>query len=360
MKSDKNIFWLLLALLALQVGSGGLSYALDETEACVPNVLASLQSLPKEATRLGVNTRGHFPGRMFTQSVISRFGLDNHFQGVLRLKNASYFLISAADYWHKQGYVFVNRLDSKQGLTGNEAWGTNLKGIRPNKNDGTIYALKVGEAPHWHPGGMARMGDVVGIPTEEYKITNTAVVEFYDFSRPEFPKLLTKIERSHNDAGNLSMVKDDDGRTVAMTYTGGELEFYRTNTKSIRDGFNTQNTLVWNSTQDGRGLDVGGSSVNLIRQCDGRVFLVNFENTGKLPPIFNKDEKINVFEVSWSFEKRKVKIEPVTSLTFDCRGYCNFGGAAGTHITPNGSLAVYSSKFYRNYFGNKIKIGEFF
>ena len=64
-------------------------------------------------------------------------------------------------------------------------------------------------------------------------------------SVPENPVTLPiKIEKKHADAGNTSMFRDVDQHIILGTYTGGTMEFYRSKTTNILDGFSDETKVI--------------------------------------------------------------------------------------------------------------------
>jgi hypothetical protein len=136
---------------------------------------------------------------------------------------------------------------------------------------------------------MGTSGDILAITTEEFIKTEAGKIFFYDFKNPESPKMIAPpLDLGKQKAGTVDLFKSPEGSTQAgyffvMTYSGGLLNFYRSLTSNLQDGFaseSTKSTAPFAQTP----YD-GGSAVNIIRQCDGQLFLVSFENTADIAPI---------------------------------------------------------------------------
>jgi hypothetical protein len=328
----KFLFFLLL----------GLNF--DTYSSCLVDVRSSFEKLKFEATPLAVWTNNKFKGRSYTQALVNGFGLDNHFQGVLRLPGTSQFLLSGGDIYRKTGNLFAFDIASQNGK---EFLDKNFK-KRPRqtpKSDKFLWRMEVGNKQQWHPGGMAQLGNLVAVPIEDYKITNTAQIIFLDMNKASDPIILPiKIEKKHADAGNASMFIDTDGKIILGTYTGGTLEFYRSKTSNILDGFEEETKVIHS--------DAGGSSTQVLQQCDGKTFIIDFENDGKTPPIFNGLDKARLY----SFDYKNLKVDVLSTKYFESRGFCNFSSAATSYVSETGKLALYSTQFFRNWLGNRVKL----
>jgi hypothetical protein len=339
--------------------SSSAALARVEQNACVPDINASLSRL-KIARRanLASKTNGKVPGRYYTQSVFANFGWENHFQGIQRLRNSEYLVVSGGILSKKLGHLFVVKLESRAGKTD---YGSNLGGGLFKKipsRDRIISRIDVGDKTRWHPGGMTQLGDILVVPVEDNNKTHSSLILFFDFSDPENPKKLSVvIDRPHDEAGNVGMERLRDGRFLVSAHSGGVIDFYYSKSTRIEDGFEERKTR-WEPPQ---GIDVTGQSGHLVRQCDGRLFFLSARNDGKFAPVLNGKDWLSLFEI------RGVHGTPsdapvVTDLGrthFECKGYCNFNAATGIYVGDDRRVRIYSAPHFRNLAGTVFKLAEF-
>ena len=350
----KNLLCLLFVLIASSI-----AHAYVDSVSCVRDVREAFQKLDEKGSKLALHTGHLFPGRTFTQALVSRFGLDNHFQGIQRLSDGKTFVVSGADYWHRQGYLFVGQLRTKD--TSGELK-SNLNGLKIPKGDTFINRINVGTPAHWHAGGIGSLGDIVVVPCEDFKVTETATVYFYDLSDPERPRMIAPpLARRHTDAGTALLYKQGDGRYVTGFYTGGTLDFYTSKTTHIEDGFDDSKWVHFEekdmTMEPGLARDLGGSSVNVVEQCDGQKFLMSFGNDGAQAPIINGRDYVDLYR--FELTSSEAKIHKLERKFLNCKGDCNFSAAAGTYVDSKGELAIYSTRFFRNFFGGRLVFKEF-
>lgn len=340
-------------ILSLLITASEFSFALEDQTACVQDVVQQFNNLNTNGNNLAVRVNGVMPGRTFTQAPVAMFGLDNHLQGIQRLHNKPYVVLTGADFWHRKGYLFIAKLGTKEGATSDQPFGTNVSRIMPPKSDRMVTKINVGDRDHWHPGGLGSTGDILAVTAEDFKKADRGMLFFYDVTDPEHPKKIESatIDRGNVKAGTIDIFKDKDERFIAFTYTGGLLYFYRSKTTNIADGWEVDNMTTVSHD--------GGGAVNVVKQCDGQIFLINYENLGKLPPIQNGIDRAYLTKLTFSSGVNDPKIEKIGQIDLNCDGYCNLNGAAGSFVSNDGKLSIYSSKHYRNYWGTRLRLKEF-
>lgn len=339
------------------------SFAFRDENPCVENVLDAVNSVDAKGSKLRVRNNKIIKKRHYTMAIINKLGIDNHFQGVQRLLDSEYFVFSGGDYNRKAGHIYVGKLGSK---AGQEIWGRNRAPWRRTpKQDKLIAKIPVGSSTWWHPGGLQVIGDILVVPSEDYKVTNTAIIEFFDMSDPENPvRFEHTVTRTHQDAGGVAITKLANGKFLMGIHASPEIDFYVSRSKNIQDGFNEDKYVSWNKGNvqgmEGFKMGFGGSSMNFIKQCDGQLFAATFSNDGKTAPIFNGKDWMSVFKVEFNEGYSAAPtVTKIVEKALKCKGKCNFDAGVGTYVTPAGELHVYGINHFRNYWGNRINLREF-
>ena len=181
----------------------------------LPNVRSAFEAIYDSADTLALCVADQIPGDRYLKG-------KNHFQGIARLQNSRYLILSGGDDKLGCGHLFVGRLDSRP-ATG--AWRTNLffDDTTPagDNLDKLILTLNLNDASHgidsrlWHVGGISVSCDVLAAPIE--CPDGDSVVMFYNFNDPERPAILsryTRIERPARKAGAVAMVDLANGHIL--------------------------------------------------------------------------------------------------------------------------------------------------
>jgi len=276
----------------------------------VPDVEAAFAAIPARGHPLGVWNAGliEYPFYSFNRD---HDNWGNHFQGIQRLRNSNYLVISGGNianqgdltHWDLAGpgqwngmrdpiaSLFVARLASRP-VRG--PFGTNIDpaSASPDEADRLIIDLELGGPIDdgnylWHPGGISVVGDLVVVPVENYLERlgkRISKILFVDVSDPERPQVLEQsIDRTRgpvvDKAGAAALVHLDDGRFLVAARSTRRLFFYPSRTTRFEDGFDESAVVVFDEKQAGAtgGLEstaFGGSTINFLRQADGRIYLV--------------------------------------------------------------------------------------
>ena len=353
----QRIFLILITLLSQN------SFAYRDVNPCVENVVESMKHLKRNGSDLRVRNNKIIKGRKYTMGLFNKFGIDNHFQGIQRLFNSEYFVFSGGDYARKQGHLFIGKIESKSGA---ELWGENrIPWKKTPKKDKLISKIKVGSKLWWHPGGLQTLGGILVVPSEDYKVTNTAIIEFFDMSRPQRPvKFKHSIIRKHQDAGGVAITKLENGYYLLGVHATPEIDFYLSKSMRFEDGFDSKKFMSWNknNVQQNAGFtqEFGGSSMNFIKQCDGELFIATFNNSSKAAPIIKGKDWMSLYQIDFKDDLSAVSaVTKVAEKSFTCKGRCNFAAGVGVYITPSKQLHVYSINHFRNFWGSHIKFREF-
>ena len=293
----------------------------------------------------------------YTSSLQNQLGLGNHFQGLVRL--GRYIVLSGGDPHRPAGELYVVRMDSRK-VT--QPFRSNLwKSTLPPEEDLAVLRVQV-DSTLWHAGGLDASGDVVVVPLEG-ETANSRVV-FYDFSDPEQPALIkpATIDRTVNKASAAALTQLDDGRFVLAVWwypKARNFDFYVST--DLEAGWAGPVTVTLpKPTYD----SVAYQCVSFVRQADGSLFLLAFENTSDQAPTNPGVDLAHLWRVTvpaggpvngaWP----GLAMEQVTWRRFNCKDrQANMDAGAGAWVDPTGELHAYSVYHWRQ--DNRIHFSEF-
>ncbi|MEA3223938.1 MAG: hypothetical protein U9P49_12350, partial [Thermodesulfobacteriota bacterium] len=354
-----------------------------DSNACVGDVEAEFAGITTQGEKLAVWDNGLIPWPRYTQAVLNGIGIDNHFQGIQRLRKGPYVVISGSNIIDRVGSIFIARLGSRPSFG---PFGSNLDDSSlPPIEDKLVKMIELESDSGllWHAGGMSVVGDILVVPDEEYREAIVSKVYFFDISDPEAPVMYDyyidrTVEPLKDKAGAVAMTKLPDGKFILATWDTRLLHFYLSNTSDITDGFDCENVVTWdkNDVQAIGGLEpsFAGQTINFISQCNGELYLVALDgNNGDLGPylpwldIENWAELFHVEFPEGDYTKVPVITKVASRQMFCDEGpiapswripsYCDFVAAAGIYIDPEGGLSIYSAPHHRN--AGMIKLSEF-
>jgi len=340
-------------LVALSARSG---FARVEENPCAPDIEQALRQIGNgRRSDLTLWTNGRVPGRYYTRDVRAHFGLNNHFQGVERLRDSNFMVVSGGVIQEHQAQLFVAEMRSRPE---EGDFGSNLSGkpAAAPPEDGMVERLDFDDPVHWHAGGLARIGDVVVVPLSSHGENDSRIV-FYDFSTPLNPvKIPTEIVQAQG-GGSVAIEKLPDGRFIVVTQIEEALQFYYSRSARLEDGF--EDAVVSRRTKVKRGFH--GEGIQLIRQCDGRLFYLDFDNDGPLPPLINGQDQVRLHEITGATGNRADDIvaELKSRVHLTCGGSCNFAATAGLYVGEDHRVRIYSTYFYRGVRGSQLRFAEF-
>jgi hypothetical protein len=360
----------------------------------VPDVEAAFAAIPTRGQALGVWSAGliEYPFYSFNRD---HDNWGNHFQGIQRLRNSNYVVISGGNianqgdlsHWDLSGpgqwgdmsdpaaSLFVARLASRPERG---PFGTNIdpSSVKPDESDRLIIDLELGGPVDdgnylWHPGGISVVGDLVVISVENYLERlgkRISQIVFVDVSDPEHPEVLDQsIDRTRGPlvekAGAAAMVHLDDGRFLVAARSTRQLFFYPSRTARFEDGFDESAVVVFDEkrAKTANGLErtaFGGSTINFLRQSDGRIYLVTFgfdrtPDTIGDPSVPGRHfADLYLVEFPRGNLRKRPTITKVARREFgdpalDPAGWGHFSAAAGIYVTDEGKLAVYGAYYFQ-------------
>jgi hypothetical protein len=304
---------------------------------CVKDVVAQWKNLESHGNRIEIENKKRIWRRKnsYTMAPTNKLGIDNHFQGVQRIPGENNFVVSGGDIRAKAADLFVIVNGKFHRRINLDMW------------------------PYWHPGGIQVHESILAIGVEEWKKERIAKIYFYDFKDPEAAKpLKTWINIPHTKSGAIMFDKLSSGLYILGSHDQSNIEIYFSKTPNINDGFPGEADLILElSGFEKAGELRSAQSVNLIQQCDGKLFMASFANWGKVTPIFNDRDLGQLYSLDISQNPPVAK--HIVEKHFVCKRYCNFAGATGINIDKKGRLSVVSSHHFRRAITKKFHVVEF-
>ena len=315
--------------------------------ACIKDVSLAFNNIKKQVTPIALWTNTVFHRKSYRQLLKTRFGLDNHIQGIVRVPGTSTFVLSGGDRYVKEANLFIVNVASSDGKAMLQKNFQKDNARDASLVDGFDQKLDIGTTAYWHAGGLAIVDKILAVPIENPK-TKTSKIMFYDMTDSAHPKkLATEIIRPNSTTGTVLFYRKPDGKLVVGGSVNGTMEFFETKTADINEGFQPGSKTI-QTTAKGQGTDI-------IRQCDGKLFIMDFNNTSSFAPIFYGKNYVRLLELDMDTGKTK----QIARREFDTNRTCNFKAAGSHHITEDGKLAIYGSSFYRHFGGQQFKMCQF-
>lgn len=324
----------------------------------------------------------------YTANIANTFGLKNHLQGIQRLQNSNYMIVSGGDQ-HGDGaqgdgpmsHLFIVKMTSRR-TTGE--WRSNLiaDGVPP---DGDQIVKTIGiDSNMWHAGGISLLGDILAVPIygdkDESGKRNSKIV-FYSFNEPENPKRFNfEISRSGLQSFTVALAKLPSGFFLLAVWgnnpTQGSnanekrrIDFYLSKSDDFFEGF-TEEKVSWFPSAVLRSDGHEGSfddfqTINFIKPGDGDgdaesdvvLYLVGLHNNSDVAPTIAGRDYADLYRISFpknSLQKESPelavpKITKIMNKQFYCKDrQCNMDSAAGVYLDSSGVINVYSSFHWRS------------
>ena len=333
-----------------------------DTNPALKNVEAAFASLPESGAALAAWDGEQIATFRYTQDALNKMGLQNHFQGMQRLNQAPYLVLSGGDINEPMSHVFIVRMASR---SADGSWGSNVTSQgRPPAEDRAVATL--GLDPYlWHAGGLSLLGDILAVPIES-STTRTSKIVFYSLREPEAPRLFSyRIDRPHGKTGAVALTKLPNGYYLAAVWSDSDalprrLEFYLSRSTNFFDGFD-ENFVRWlpEEVQAASGQQADFSNfqnINFLTQTDGTLYLAGTHNTARAAPVEAGEDRADLYRVD--FPEATLAPEPVLQkpiLTkvagrrfFSERNQSNLDAAGGLYVDASGTLALYAGFHFRD------------
>ena len=324
------------------------------------DVEAAFSRIETGGTHITACTSGLIPKPLYRSGLTNAlFGLRNHFQGIQRLPQPGYLVISGANT--QASDLFIVRLAED---------GPQSRGCA-----GEVVARIEVDDDLGHAGGLSMLGSILAVPLYRGSPRNGKVV-FYDLADPEAPlRMPVEIARPGLKATATALTRLRNGHYLVAVLSAWDglprrIDFYLSRTTVFHEGFQPEPVSWHVSGVDARpGQDRAFShfqSINFIPQADGRLYLVGFHNSTGPQTILPGRDYADLYEVMFPAATTKDN-EPVLEMPavakvanrmFRCRdGFCSFGAAAGLFIDPvTLDMSIYSTPGWLDSDAMKITI----
>ncbi len=346
---------------------------INDSNPAVEGVRDKFRAITNRGDYLALFDNNQIPNGRYTEAMANDYRL-THFQGVQRLRQGKYLVISGGDRKSNVSQLFLVKMDT---LKARGAWRSNLISGRIQKLDRMIGVVKVANGK-WHAGGISVSGDLLAVPV--YSTADSGGVEssivLYHFRTPERPERLARsvdIVRPGVKAGAVALTKlPQSNHLLAAVWSDSDahlpprFDFYLSNTANILDGFDTRGKVTW--TVPSGQLEGFGKfqNTNFIVQKDSasnyRLFLVGTYNTrfvslGKdIAELYEVDFRDGIFGSPAALSPpalRKVANKPFPNPHFQF----HFAAGGGTYIDPSGVLRLYSTYYWQ--YNSILRLTEF-
>ena len=352
--------WLILILIggswevvARPNGPSRQSAGSQAAPASIGNVEAAFGRIQIRGEHLTARSNGLIPKPRYRTTISNFLGLRNHFQGIQRVPNSNYLVLSGSNT--RTSELFVVRIGD-QGPEG-----------------GDVVARIGVDTLMWHAGGLSVVGTTLAVPVHG-GIPRHAKVVFYDLSEPERPRRLpVEIDRPGRKASATAMTRLPNGHflvAVLSAYDGlpRRMDFYLSRGSALADGFLPQ-PATWHvsEVQTRAGQEKTFSffqGINFIQQADGRLFLVGFHNSFLAPSILPGRDYADLYEVVFPGDTIEApapvlttpSVVKIANRMLRCTGgYCNLDAAAGLFVDPEAqSLSIYATPGWLD--GDTVKV----
>jgi hypothetical protein len=306
------------------------------------DVEAAFARLQTRGEHMTACANGLIPRPLYRTSLSNLFGLRNHFQGIQRLPQPRYLVMSGSSKHGSDLFIVRLKQDSDRG----------------RECGGEVVARIGVDDVMSHAGGLSMLGSVLAVPVHGGS-PRQAKVLFYDLVNPELPQRLTvEIARPGRKASSTAMTRLPNGHLlvgVLAAFDGLPLriDFYLSRTTVLDDGFQPEPVMWRVSEVEARsGQEPTFShfqAINFVRQADGRLYLVGFHNSTAPQTIFPGRDYADLYEIVFPHDARPTLAKPavikVANRMLYCRdGFCNLDAAAGLFVDPGtDSMAVYAA-----------------
>lgn len=337
-------------LLAVHWTAGAQAPMLSRPDVlCLADVESAFARIAGEGEHLTARVDGHIPKGSYRQSLANFFGLHNHFQGIQRVADTDYVVVSGSN--PRMSELFIVRL-----ATGDRVSENNI----PPENG---IVARIGIDPvMWHAGGLSLDGTILAVPLYGGS-PRRGTIAFYDLRDPQKPeKLPVEIDRLGRKSIAVALTQLPSGLYLAAVLGGYDglprrIEFYLSETDRLEDGFRSPSvTLRVSDVQARPGQDRTFShfqSANFIRQADNRLYLVGFHNKSFFQSRMFGSDYADLYEVVFprdTIDAPVPRLVPpalvkVGGRSLNCTdGYCNLDAAAGLYVDPaSQSMSVYAA-----------------
>lgn len=349
--------------------------------ACVSDVVHSFDRIPTKVRSsphfgstkkyLGANNYGSIPWPRYTSNKANRFGLGEHFQAIQRI--GRYIVVSGGikngNPRRSQLVVIQMGSQSETAPWALPRYHNQYNYKNPHPADRIVKVVNMDERL-WHAGGIQFVGHVLAVPI--FGNEGDSEVRFYDFETPKNPKLIPEItiKRPSAKSNAVAVSRLVDGHYVALVWNDTWLDFHVSRTTDIRDGFRPnalsihRDSIPGGFQDEGCGITGCGAyqNLNLVRQCDGKLFLVGMRNTQKGSPTVTGKDYATLYRLDWTTSgyQRPPRVTKLRARQYYCYNQqCNFGAGAGLYVADRDHLWLYGASHWLHNGNRRYNFNEY-
>jgi len=289
--------------------------------------------------------------------------INNHFQGIQRIRNSNYILLTGASKTSTHAHLFVIKLNGDNKLT----FGSNIL-VKGKEDYGSLVDIFcLADYPYWHAGGLSICGDVMCVPLEGDRQStgkSNSRIAFYNIKNPTQPiKYPTEIFRANQKAGSSCLIRMSDNHFHCAVWSDSDhlpkrFDLYRSKSTKLSDGFLKYKRITIDQISNRSGRQPRFQTIQFLVDENGEVFIIGFLNTRKTAPIINGTNKLFVYKVELDLSNKIAALKQVYFRQFDDGGsYYNMGAATGVYVDSKGSLSLYAAHHWKT--KKFIRLAEF-
>ena len=362
-RCPRNRRWVMACavLLAASWAAGAQAPMLSRPDAAgLADVESAFARIAANGEHLTARVDGHIPKGAYRQSFTNLFGLHNHFQGIQRVPDTDYVVVSGSN--PSVSELFILKLAAADRVS-----------ATPVPPENAIIGRIAIDPVMWHAGGLSLDGTILAVPLYGGS-PRRGTIAFYDLRDPEHPqKLPVEIDRLGRKSMAVALTRLPGGLYLAAVLGGYDglprrIEFYLSESDRLEDGFRSPSvTFRVSQVQARPGQDRTFShfqNANFIRQADNRLYLVGFHNKSFFQSRMFGGDYADLYEVVFPRDTIDAPVPRLAlpalikagSRSLNCTGgYCNLDAAAGVYVDPAAqSLTVYAAPGWLD--GDRMKL----
>jgi hypothetical protein len=313
------------------------------------DVESAFSRIAIDGEHLTARVDGHIPKGQYRQKLTNFFGLHNHFQGIQRVPETDYLVVSGSN--PRMSELFIVRLANAE----------RVSDTRIPPENGIVARIGI-DPVMWHAGGLSLEGTILAVPLYGGS-PRRGTIAFYDLRDPQRPqKLPVEIDRLGRKSMAVALTRLPGGHYLAAVLGGYDglprrIEFYLSATDRLEDGFGAPSvTFRVSEVQARPGQDRTFShfqNANFIRQFDNRLYLVGFHNKLFYQSRVLGADRADLYEVIFPRDTIDASVprlaQPAlvkaSSRPLRCTGgFCNLDAAAGLYVDAVAqSLTIYAA-----------------
>ena len=311
--------------------------------------------------------RDVIPWPDYTSQINNELGLGEHFQGVQRL--GQYLVLSGGiKSGRRRSQLVIVAMGTRPsvGPWALPEYGYSYKDPAPE--DRIVTAVDI-DHRRWHAGGIQAADRILAVPI--YGDVAGSEIRFFDLTAPHAPVELERmrLHRRYIEAKAVGLTRLPDDHHVLVVWDDNRLDFHRSCTTTLRDGFSESYARVPRSAC-GHGFVAGDAdplegtyqNINLLTGGDGSVYLVATRNSQRMSPTVPGADLVDLYLVRWP--SGDFALPPMITLVdskqvFCYNQQCNFGAGAAVYVDDSGHLYLYAVSHWLHGGNSRLNFNEY-